>query len=231
MAVVEHDGVVGLAQRRYGAAHVGLVALADVAFDLLHRHRHALARQLLVAAAGAHGGVGRHKQFQLGVGEHHCADVPAVHHHAPAAAHLLLHGHQFAAHLGDGAHAAHAVRDLDGADFALDQIAVDVDVAGPALGVEAEGDRNAVQQLHDGLFVDDARTDGPVFEGVERHGAVHGARVDEDIAQAGRDGFGEGAFSARRKAVDGNDDPVFSVRHWGIYQRRSIIWCKCLICR
>ena len=172
----------------------------------------------MVGAYGGHGG-----------GDVHIVVDDA--HHAPAAAHLLLHGHQFAAHLGDGAHAAHAVRDLDGADLALDQIAVDVDVAGPALGVEAEGDRNAVQQLHDGLFVDDARTDGSVFEGVERHGAVHGARVDEDIAQAGRDGFGEGAFSARRKAVDGNDDPVFSVRHWGIYQRRSIIWCKCLICR
>ena len=37
-AVVEHDGVVGLAQRRYGTAHVGLVALADVALDLLQRH-------------------------------------------------------------------------------------------------------------------------------------------------------------------------------------------------
>ena len=131
-----------------------------------------------------------------------------------------MHGHQLAAHLGDGAHAAHAVRDLDGADLALGQVAVDVDVAGAALGIEAESDRDLVEQLHDGLFVNDARADRPVFEGVERHGAVHGAGVDEDVAQAGRDGFGEGALAARRESVYGDDDLMFSVRHWGKYQRK-----------
>ena len=40
---------------------------------------------------------------------------------------------------------------------------------------------------------------------MERHGAVHGARVDEDIAQPCGDGLGEGALAARREAVDGDD--------------------------
>ena len=53
-----------------------------------------LARRLVVAAPRPHGGVGRHEDLQFGVGEDHRADVAAVHHHAAAASHLLLHGHE-----------------------------------------------------------------------------------------------------------------------------------------
>ena len=130
-------------------------------------------------------------------------------------------------HGGDGAHAAHAVRDLDGADFALDQVAVDVDVARPAVGVEAEGDGDAVEQPDHRLLVDHTRADGPVLKRIERHGTVHGARVDEDVAQTAGNGLGEGALAARREAVDGDYDFLFSVRHWGICQKRWIESCRC----
>jgi len=218
-------------RRRYGTAHVGLVALADIALDLLQRHVVALGAQFVVTAAGPHLGVGRHENLQFGVGEYHRADVAAVHHHAAAASHLLLHGHQLAAHGRNGAHLAHAVADLDRPDFALRQIAVHVDVAGAAFGIEPERDRNLVEQPDDRVFIDDARTDRSVFERIERHGAVHGARVDENVAQTPGDGFGERALSARRESVYGDYDLVFSIRHWGIYQGMLKVSCKYPVCR
>ena len=55
--------------------------------------------------------------------------------------------------------------------------------------VEAKVDRDVVEQGDHLLFVHDARNDGAVFERIERYGAVHGPRVDEDISQLGCDGF------------------------------------------
>ena len=152
--------------------------------------------QLVVAAARPHRRPGRHEDFQLGVGKDRRTDVAAVHHHAPPAPHLLLHGHQFGAHLADRTDGAHAVAHLDRADLALDAVAVDIDVAGPAFGIEAEIDADVRQQPYDGLLVDHSRTDGPVFERIERHGAVHRPRIDENISQTAGDGLGEGRFAA-----------------------------------
>nr|DAF45631.1 MAG TPA: hypothetical protein [Siphoviridae sp. ctBLh2] len=228
VAVVQLHGVRGLPQRGDRAGHVGLVAFADVALDLLERYRVALGLQFVVAAARPYGGIGRHEYLQFGIGKYHRADVSSVHHHAAAASHLLLHGHEFLPDLRNGAHAAYAVRHLDRADLAFGQVAVHIDVAGPALGVEAEGDRDLPEQTDHRLLIDDARTDGAVLQGIERHGAVHGSGVDEDISQPGRNGLGEGAFSARRESVYGDDDLVgFNVRHWGIWRRRWIICCIC----
>ena len=56
------------------------------------------------------------------------------------------------------------------------------------------------------ILIDDARTDGSVFEGVEGYGTIHCAGVDKDIAQALSDALGEGALSTRREAIEGNND-------------------------
>lgn len=79
--------------------------------------------------------------------------------------------------------AAHAVAHFDRADASFRPVAIDVYVARTPLGVEAEVDRNVVEQGDHLLFVHDARNDGAVFERVERYGAVHGSRVDEDISR------------------------------------------------
>lgn len=52
VAVVQHYGVVGLAQRRDRACHVGLVACDDVGPDLLERYGVAFGQQFVVAAPG-----------------------------------------------------------------------------------------------------------------------------------------------------------------------------------
>ena len=55
------------------------------------------------------------------------------------------------------------IRDsLDRADLAFDQVAVDVDVAGTAFGVETERDGDLVEQPDDCVLVDDARPDRTV---------------------------------------------------------------------
>ena len=103
---------------------------------------------------------------------------------------------------------------------------VDVDVAGTAFGVETERDGDLVEQPDDCVLVDDARPDRTVFQRIERDGAVHGTGVDEDVTQLAGDGFGERTLAARRKAVDGDYDLVFVIRHWGIYQRMLKVSCK-----
>ena len=44
-----------------------------------------------------------------------------------------------------------------------------------------------------------------MLQGVECNGAIHGASIDEDIAEARCYGLGKGALAARRVTVDGND--------------------------
>ena len=44
-----------------------------------------------------------------------------------------------------------------------------------------------------------------MFQSVERNGAIHSARVDEDVAEACCYGLGKGALAARRVTVDGNN--------------------------
>jgi hypothetical protein len=109
---------------------------------------------------------------------------------------LLLHRYELLSHARYRADGADAVADLDRAYAPLDQLAVDIYVAGAALGVEAECDRHLVEQCGDGLVVDYARAYGSVFGRIERDGAVHGARIDEYVAQTGGNGLCECALAA-----------------------------------
>ena len=44
-----------------------------------------------------------------------------------------------------------------------------------------------------------------MLQGIERNGAVHCARIDENIAEACCYGLGKGTLAARRVSVDGNN--------------------------
>ena len=202
IAVVEHHRVVGLAQGADSTILIGDVARTNIILDLLQRHLVALSRQLVVATLGTHLRVGSHKELDLGIGEDHRADIATVHHDTLVATHLLLHRHQLLAHLTHRADTTHAVAYLDSADLTLDQVAIDVDVAGAALGVEAEDDVDLGQQCHQRLLVDNARTDCTILERKEGHGAIHSSRIDKDISETGSQSLSEGTLAARRETID-----------------------------
>ena len=141
--------------------------------------------------------VGSHKEFEFGIGEYHSADIAAIHHHALISAHLLLHSHQLGAHLGNLAHGTHKVAHLDSANLALYPLAINIDIARATLGVEAEFNGDAVEQLFEFLLIDHTVLDCAVFECVECHGTIHCARIDKDIAQSGGNHLGKCALAAR----------------------------------
>ena len=90
VAVVQKYGIVGLAQRRYLAVGVDVVALLHILKDILLVGLHTLGLELIVTALGTHLGRGGDKNLELGIGEDGGAYVAAVHHDALVAAHSLL---------------------------------------------------------------------------------------------------------------------------------------------
>ena len=79
---VDDHRILGPGERRFGAVAVGVIALAQVALDLLEGDGGAGFAKLGVAAPRPHRGVGVHVELELGVGKHLGADVAAVHHDA-----------------------------------------------------------------------------------------------------------------------------------------------------
>lgn len=185
-----------LGERRYSAAHTRPcnAFLADVTLDFFHLvPRRTPAVSSLLAAACANSGVGRHEQFQFGVGEYR-ADVAAVHHTPGVYPISLLHGDQFA-HLGVALTPGSRSSRPRWCRILHRQVSVDV-ITRPRSGVEAEGDRNAVEQQFRQLLR--RRCPSGWLRGVERHGAVHSARVDNILSGSPR-GFWRRCSFARQK--------------------------------
>ena len=85
---------------------------------------------------------------------------------------------------------------FDRPDLPFDTVAVDIDVAGAPLRIEAEVNADLRQQPHDGILVNHARTNGAMFERIKCDGTVHGTRIDENISQPSGNGLCEGRFPA-----------------------------------
>ena len=129
VAGVDHHGVVGLGQRRVGAAAVEVVASRRWPPPPRPAPGRAL---LLVAAGGAHLGRGRQVELERRVGEHDRADVAALDH--PAAARRgprPLLAAQLVAHRRVRRHRAHRAVHLGRADGLGDVVAVDVTTGSP----------------------------------------------------------------------------------------------------
>ena len=80
---------------------VGVVALADLPLDGVEVGRHAALRELLLPARRALARMGVHVELHVGVGEDGGADVAAVHDHAALPAHLALARDQAPPHGAD----------------------------------------------------------------------------------------------------------------------------------
>ena len=189
----------GAGERRVGARGVGVVAVADLALDGGELGVDARLGQLPPAADGAAGGVGVDEELHVRVREDRGPDVAAVHHHAPAPApQLLLPGDHQPAHRGMDRDLRRGRADLAGADVAGDVRAVQEHGA-----VGPERDVGVAQQRDERRLVagGDARA-----ERLQRERAVHGAGVEEDVAEAGGEHAAGGALPRARRPVDGDDE-------------------------
>jgi TolB-like protein/DNA-binding winged helix-turn-helix (wHTH) protein/tetratricopeptide (TPR) repeat protein len=203
---VQDHGVGGTGERGVGAGGVRVVAGADLALDALQVGLHPRGLQLLEAAQGAAPGIGVHVELHVGVGEDRGADVAPVEHHSPGAAHLLLAGHHLAPHPGmardRGGHRAH----LAAADLCGHVAAVQGD---PPAAVAQVDDRLA-RQAGQGLGVVGGN---PRAQGLEPHRAVHGAGVQEHVAQAVGQGLARGGLAGAGGPVHGDDEPPRAQAH------------------
>ena len=197
MAVVQDDGVFGLPERADGARLVGMVALAQVSFDLFQRHFFAFGFQLLVAPLRADRRVGRHEDFQFGVREYDGADIASVHHDPFLPSQLLLLPDELLAYGSNAADFADQVADFDAANPFFDVFAVQEDIARSAFGVECERDLYLGKHRDQQRFVHVPVLYGAVPQAVQRYGPVHRSGVDEYVADPRGDLFRKSAFAAR----------------------------------
>ena len=184
---------------------VDVVALLHVLQDVVEVGGHALGLQFVEAALGADAGRGGDKYLQFGIGEDGGADVAPVHHDALVLAHLLLLGHHSGAHEGDGGDGADVVAHLQRANLLLDALTVQIGVGAPRLGIEHKRDMDIGhlglqrRRVYAAVLTEEAPA-----EGVEGDAAIHGARVNIDVADLTGQVLGHRALSARTVAVDGN---------------------------
>ena len=179
MAVVEHQRIVSLTQRRRLAMCVDIVALLHVLQYLVEVGGHALCFKLLEAALGAYLGRSGDENLQFGVGEHHRSYVASVHHDALLFAHSLLLLHEFLAYERQRRNRTHVLRHLQCAYVALHALAVEAHLRQLCLAVQLESELHVGQQRLQSRFVDIVVcVEYAVAHGEQRHGTVHGARVN-----------------------------------------------------
>ena len=204
MAVVQQQGVVGLAQGTHFAMLVDVVALLHVLQYLVKVYGLSFGLQLVVAALGAYLGRGGDEYLQLGVGEDGGAYVAAIHHDAFLSSHfLLLLDHGFAYEV-EGSHRTDMGGYFHGAYLAFYVHAVQVSVGTVGFRVGAESDVEVVYFVPKFFHVDLSVVQESVFDAVQGDGTIHGSAVDVDIADLAGQVFGHGAFSAGGKSVNGD---------------------------
>ena len=121
---VHQNGVLGLPQGGDGAVGVIVIPLNDVSQDLLERGLFPFLQQLCMAAAGPLLGRGGEVDFHLGVWEHHCADVPAVHDHVIFPGDFALELKEEIPHCGQRRHLGGRHGHFGGADLLGDILSV-----------------------------------------------------------------------------------------------------------
>ena len=178
---------------------VVVIALNDVVQHLLVGDFLARLSQLVEAALRAHLAGGSQVDLHRRVGQHHRADVPAVHDHALAAGDFPLEVDQTFAHRAHGG-------DLRGGGGGFGR----ADALGHVLAVE-EHALHAVAEFHAQVgrargLGDGLRAAMAVLGHVQAHGAIHRAGVQIGRVQGLGDGLGDGGFARARGAVDGDGE-------------------------
>ncbi len=203
---VEHDGVLGLRERRGGATGVLGITFAQRGLRLAHVDDGlAEVGVLRGPASGPHGRVGGDEELEVGIGQDDGRDVAALDDDAGAGCrgglHLVaLDLHEPLAHRGNGAHGAHGTGDLVTADGSGDVDLADVDGRGRRVG--AAGDDHVGGSGGDRVRVVDV---DPGIEHGPRHGPVHRPRVEVAHAEALGRTAADAGLAGAGGAVDRDD--------------------------
>ena len=154
------------------------------------------------AAGGADFFAGVGVVFEGAVWENDGADVPALHDERAEAAQGALGGDEGVTHFQDRG---------DMGDGAVDGVAIEFFV-GEAMSGDGERGLSVLNGAVDGgagaVGGNGGGVGGGVDAGVQNgpgHGAVHVARVDIGVAEAGGDEAGDAAFAGGSRAVNGDD--------------------------
>ena len=223
VAVVQQQGVVGLAQGAHVAVLVDVVALLHVRQNLVEVHGLSLGLEFVVAALGAYFGRGGDEYLQFGMGKDGGADVASVHDDALGLSHLLLLLYHGFAHEVEGGYGAHLGGYFHGAYPFFHVHAVQVGVRPAGSGVGSEGDVDIVYLMAELVRVDAAVVQQSVLDAIQGDGPVHGSAVDVDVPDFACQVFGHGALAARRESVDGND----YLSHRFLYINKVVSSSKC----
>ena len=137
------------------------------------------------------------------IGEHHGADVAALHHVVAGVADAALLVEQRLAHGGRGGHRAHGAVDLGSADGVGHLIVADEHAARHWVALHMpEGDVVGAGDSPQGRLVIERYA---VLQGAPGDGAVHGPRVQAGEAELFGHGLGHGGLSGPGGPVDGDD--------------------------
>ena len=199
IAVVEQDGIVGPAEGAFLPVGIDVIAHFEVVLYLVEGDVGIGRGHFLKAADDADGGVGRHEDFQFGVGEYDGADVAAIHDKSAMAAHGLLLTYGSVAHFLDRGYLAYFFGHKHLPDEVGDVFAVEVDIAGAGCRIPVEGQFQASEGFSNFFFI--IAIDA-VAQEVQGDGAVHGAAVDIVVVQDFCELASEGAFAAGGITVD-----------------------------
>ena len=147
LAGIHQHSVFGLAQRGCCTVGILIVARADIGQNILVVVLFAFHQQLFIAALCAGFRGGSQEDFYRCVGQHHSADIAAIHQHIAAGGQSALGIQQKGAHSRNRRHSGSRHADLLGTDGRGDILAVQVKVLGALLQLGIQVDLRQ-QGLH-----------------------------------------------------------------------------------
>ena len=203
--VVQNKGVRSLGKGRYLPVGIYVIPLTEVGKDLVKRGVLALCKHLVQAALGADFFIGGHEDFELRVGEHGGADIPAVHYYAASGGEgveLVVHKITDPA---DGADRAHVGRYFQCTDFRL-YAAVPQEKLGGAVHAAEMKVQSVDHSLEAGLVNGAVLGYETVFHGIQGDAPVHCAAIQIKEAECASYKLCEGTFSRGRAAVHRNNN-------------------------
>ena len=182
-----------------------MVPLADFLQQLVKVLGGAPLLELLPAAAGPVLHAGGEKDLYFRLGQHHCTNVPAIHHHTALPGHIPLHIHQKGPHLRDSGHPGGIHGDLRKPDLLRYILPVEVHPL-EAIAIVPHGNFQLRQKGADLLL---CRRINPLFPGTVAHCAVNSAGIHIDRPQLPGNTAGQGALARSTGTVNGHGKVFF----------------------
>ena len=178
-----------------------IVARADIGQNILVVVLFAFHQQLFIAALCAGFRGGSQEDFYRCVGQHHSADIAAIHQHIAAGGQSALGIQQKGAHSRNRRHSGSRHADLLGTDSRGDILAVQVKVLGALLQLGIQ-----VDLRQQGLHGSGIMRVLALAHGVQADGAVHGTGIYIGKAHIRSKAFGKAGFARPGRAIDCNRD-------------------------